>query len=220
MIRSRLLLSCVFACALLPGLACAQQADAKQSRERELLRRQAEQMRQLEAERATLQQEQAKVAGEKEALARDLQAAQKKVVALDGALRNKLHQLEQDLETARAEQALLREQLAAAERSGTEYRQAAEALQARLDEAGAQSKQLTAMLQERERQIEKCSGHNRQLVDTGREILERLSDGSCAKSSDFRWDPVVQTGRIRFENTIEAYRDKLADQRYLRSAAQ
>ncbi len=211
------LLVCALACCAFGAHA---QQDTKQSRERDLLRRQAEQMRQLESERATLQQEHAKVAGEKAALQRDLDAARKKVVALDGAVRNKLHQTETDLEAARVENARLQTQLAGEQTANAERERRIAALEAQLAEANALATRLGGTLAEREHQVEVCSGRNQQLAATGREILDRLTDGRCGSSSDFHWEPFVQAGRVRFENTVESYRDKLAEQRHAPSAAQ
>ena len=197
------------------ALAAQGQQDPKQSRERELLKRQAEQMRQLEADQATLKQSQSKLADEKAALERDLQSARKKVVALDGAVRAKLDQSERDLEQARKELSDTRAQLAQTEHEAAER---VAGLEQRIAEAEARAGGLAAHLTEREQQVNTCSTRNQQMAQAGRDILDRLSDGRCGRSADFRWEPFVQAGRVRFDNAVEAYRDQLAEQRYASGA--
>ena len=127
--------------------------------------RQAEQMRQLEADQATLKQSQSKLADEKAALERDLQSARKKVVALDGAVRAKLDQSERDLEQARKELSDTRAQLARTEHEAAER---IAGLEQRLAETEARAGGLAAHLTEREQQVNTCSARNQQMAQAGR----------------------------------------------------
>jgi chromosome segregation ATPase len=196
--------------ALVSGITCAQDKDA--------LRRAQQQMQKLQQANTALERE-------KQELMKKLADAEERAKAID--------QLKSDLSSARreaarhsteagaerdkaaVEAARFKGELATAARSADSQRREAERLRTQISEGELQLATLRKTLAERDSSLATCTTKNQSMLRTGREILERLSNGTCAPSDAFVWDPMFQLSRVRFEIEIERYLDRLYDDRYL-----
>jgi chromosome segregation ATPase len=192
-----------------PSLA-QQPGDPRQSRERELLRRQADQIRSLEAERATLQAQTAQL--EEELKKTKAQAAAASRARTQQA---RIDEVETRLTEVTAERDKLRLEVDTATQAGAEQRKQLAELRAALAAANERGGSLNVNLAERSEQLRTCAANNDRLTQLGKEILDRLSDGTCRRGPQARWEPFTQFGRVRFEQQLEAYRDRIADERFM-----
>ncbi len=205
MTRWTVLISAGLLAGSLIGPVHAADPDSRNSREREMLRRAQEALRQSEAEKS------------------DLSRAR-----LDAE--QKLKTLTQELETARngsrSGQAALRSQLQAAAAAQTDLqgkldesnRQVAALTSRQRDTAGqlaareAEVKQLQQDLQTTKATGASCEAKNIQLYQYSQELLDRYrSKGVWAALS--QKEPLLGLKEVKMENIVQEYHDKLASQR-------
>lgn len=216
MVRSSSLLALILVgMTLLGNSACAD--DKRNSREREALRRVQQQMQQVEQEKAALQQqvsgfeqEKSALSDAKDALAKKAQSAESRAAA-EG---RKRQSLQQELETARKENQALQEQKTEAEKRLSEMtaQQADGARQ--LTVVQGEQKQTEANLAMREKQIASCEDKNLKIYQYGRDLIKQCRDHS-ATDAVLRLEPVTGIKRVKIENLLEEYRDKLDAQKLI-----
>lgn len=210
-------------CATLLALSVCGSAQAQApDREREALRRMQQQMQKLQQTNTALEKEKAdltKRATDAEAVGKETDALRSQNAALRRDAGQRTSALEKQLAESREASAKLQAELA-------ESRKASGALKAEIDKLRAEIKASTELvtaregtLKERESTLEVCTNNNTVLAQRANEVLDRLSDGRCKASSDFRWDPFTKLGRVTFENELERYRSLIADQRFVRERA-
>lgn len=178
--------------------------DNKNSREREALRRAQQQVQKTNQELATLRQQADATAQERDALAAKVDGAetraraesvrgqrlQRELTAMTAerdALKTRGDELDQRLKESTARAAQLERDLALARQHG---------------------QRLTAQEATQRDQIAACEKRNAQLYDTGRALVEECRDRS-ASDTVLRLEPFTGIGRVRIQNMLETYRDKL-----------
>jgi dTMP kinase len=194
--------------ALCAGEAAAQAADARASRERELLRRAQAALQQAQSERDALAAEKTALQVERDKL-RDESA--RRDAELD-ALRAQLERGRSDasrLDATLAE--TRREAEAQAARSAArdaEQSQAIARLQRELAERTAANQRLVALLEATTRQRDDAETRNRQLHALGHELVDlwwaKTADEAASQS-----EPLFGFGRVRAETRAQALRDQV-----------
>jgi chromosome segregation ATPase len=187
------------------ALRAADAADAASARLREALRSTTQQLQAAQAERDTLQAAQAGLNEEKKALAAQADALRKQSAAdkiatdkIAADLRAK--SAEQDAELARLKAEL--EKTKADRDQAATLAKTTEAERAKLAAANLQLQQLVV---DRE-------AKNRELFKTGKEILLRYEKFSLGEALAAK-EPFVGTTRVKLENLVQGYDDKLIEQR-------
>ena len=168
-----------------------------------------EQVRRLQEQKRTLETEKTQLLDEKNALAEKLaqaeaDAARKKILETSLAeSQRRLRAAAEQLDKLKTEAADLKGKISASE---VELQKVAAQLQDEQKGRGLADKELAA-----------CTGRNEALYRQGRDILQAFGRGGECDAVG-RAEPVFGLGRVERENTLEAMRDGLDEQRY-RSAA-
>lgn len=203
---------------LLVALLCATSVHAQQaSREQEQLRRlraQAQQLQQaLSVEQQARQQAAAEAGRLKQAAEVELPKLEEQVASAkrraSGAQR-KVDQLARELDEARvAAEAQTRQldatrkQLADRERDLAQTRENLQVTERELQGLRMQGESLAGKLAQ-------CTKDNVALYQTGIDMLERWRDRSLGERVGHS-EPFTQIGRVKLENLVEGYRDRLED---------
>lgn len=210
-------------CAALLAFSLAGSAQAQtQDREREALRRMQQQMQKLQQSNAALEKEKAELtkrATDAEAVGKENEALRSQNAGLRRDAGQRVSALEKRLAESREAVAKLQAELAESRKTGGAQRAEIDKLRAEIKTSTERVTAREGTLKERESTLEVCSNNNTVLVQRANEVLDRLSDGRCRASSDFRWDPFTKLGRVKFENELERYRGLIADQRFVRERA-
>lgn len=199
---------------LVPAQASAQAPD----REREALRRMQQQTQKLQQSVTALEKEKAELtrrAADAEAVGKEADSLRSQNAALRRDAGARANALEKQLAESRAAAEKLQAQLAESRKVAGTQKAEIEKLQVELKTTGERVVAREGTLKDRESTLESCSKNNTVLIQRANEVLDRLSDGTCAASSDFRWEPFTQLGRVRFDNELERYRSLIADQRFV-----
>ena len=184
-----------------PGRA----ADSNEARLREQLRATALQLRDAEAERASLQA--AKTADDEKikSLGDQLAALQKRVVSDRDSAEKAAAEARATL--AEREAALAETRVQLGRREAELKKQAADAAVLESKRASAASKVVLL-----ERRVAELTQRNRRMFSLGMEVLSRYEKFGLGDALTAR-EPFIGLTRVKFENLIQDFADKLADAR-------
>lgn len=210
---AQLPLFAIAACAVFALPAIAQEKDAA--------RRLQQQMQKLQQTNSSLEKEKAdliKKLADSEQRMKELDTLKTQLDAARRDAGKRVADLDATLAKTSAERDRARTELESAVKTNQQQSRDAERLQEQVKAGEERLKQVQSSLDERSLSLTACTSKNQSMARSGREILDRLSNGTCAPSDVFAWDPVFQIGRLRYEQELETYRDRLDDDRYVASA--
>lgn len=180
---------------------------AKESREKQMLRRMQQQMQQLDQARALAEQEKATALADKETLTREIEqlradsAAAKREQAARTRLERGIRAVQAELDAIKTKLAETEKQLAD---SQAQQRTTAQTL-AQIESAKKQSEsQLTGTRQD----LQICQNHNVKLYGLGREMMNKYRDKTC-KDALAQAEPFTGLKKVEVENLLETWRDRL-----------
>ena len=199
----------LLAASLLPATAAAQQTT--EDRMRDALRQAVTEMRAAQDQSAQAQADLAKAQSDKAALQTQLDAANARLAeqttrpiakpADDSALQARLREAE-------AQAATLQQR--AVQLQGS-YQSAAQQARAKDDE----SRNATAALKSQTTALATCKSANGKLIDVAEQILHLYETQSFRSLLLKSYEPVLGQARVRLENTVQDYDDKIRDQEYV-----
>lgn len=170
----------------------------------------------LAGEKAALEREKAQLAREKGELTKERDALKEDAEKLKGIgarnareakkLGEEAAKLRADLGAAAEREAALKGELATSAGNLQEARRNGEQLAKRLANQGETSKHWQA-------RTDACEGKNVQLLDLNGELIERYRAKSCADSLA-EADPFTGIGKVRLENLVDEYRERLRGARF------
>jgi len=219
MLRGRRI-SCAGAWLHVVAIGCLLAAAPVGAQDKDAVRRVQQQMQKLQQTNSALEREKAdlvKKLAEAEKKSAEVDALKSELVAARRDAVRRTTEIDQERASAQGTRERMQAELATASKAGEESLREIERLRTSLKQSEERFAKQQTVLAERERSLGSCAAKNQSMARSGSEILDRLSNGTCAPAETFSWDPLFQIGRLRFEAEIEAYRDKLADDRYLAS---
>lgn len=187
------------------GVATAADSDSKVSREREMLRRTQEALRQSQSDNSALAQSKAQ-------MEQQLKAANAQLDVMRGS--------------SKSEQASLRAKLKAADDAQTDSAHQLDEAKKQIAALTAKQQEMTAQLAERDGQLKRkhdeldgskaagtaCEAKNLKLYEYSRELAQRYQHkGVWAALS--QKEPVLGLSSVKMENVLQEYQDKLDSQR-------
>jgi len=214
MFRKLILLSLVsvlFTC-LTSVVIAADQAGAAEAKLRESLRGTMLQLRNVEAERATLQAAQAELEAKNKMLAEQLEKLTKDAATNQAEADRAMNELKGKVDERDREIGTLRVSLdkwKADHQKITDYARAKEAQRAKLADRA-----ITL-----DHQVAEQQRKNQAMYKLGTEILARYEKFGLGAALTAR-EPFIGLTRVKFENLIQDYGDKLADERIKAQPAQ
>ena len=180
---------------------------AKESREKQMLRRMQQQMQQVEQARALAEQEKAAALAEKETLASEIDKlrADSATAKRERVTRTRL---EHENRSIQAQLDALKTKLAETEKaladSQAQQRETANTL-AQIESAKKQSEtQLTGTRQD----LKQCQTHNGKLYGLGRDMMNKYRDKTC-QDALAQAEPFTGLKKVEVENLLETWRDQL-----------
>lgn len=189
-------------------------ADGNEDRLRDALRQSVTQMRAAQDQAAQAQSDLQKVQQDKAALQTQLDAANAR--AAEGAA--KPAAAPEALTRAQADLAASRQQTASLQQALTKYQLAYQGVanQAHgLDEAG---RRIQAGLTAETGALETCKTANKRLADVSENILQLYQSQSFRSLLLRSYEPLVGSAKVKLENMIQDYDDKIHDQEYVPGA--
>ncbi len=201
--------STVLLVALIPGHALAQQST--EDRMRDALRQAVTEMRAAQDQSAQAQADLAKAQADKAALQTQLDAANARLA-------------EQAAKPAAspADDSALHARLQQAEAQAAGFQQRAAQLQSSFQSAAAQARQkddesrlASAALKSQSAALATCKTANAKLIDVSEQILHLYESQSFRGLLLKSYEPVLGMARVRLENTVQDYDDKIHDQEYI-----
>ncbi len=184
---------------------------AKDSREKQMLRRVQQQAQQAEQARAQAEQEKASLLAEKETLEKEFKQTQSEV----SSAKNQAHKtrsenarLEKELLALRKDLADLNTRLEDTHKQLSDSSQLQKTTSQSLLVAETAKKQTEASLQEKTKTLEICRDHNGRLYATGRDLMVKYQEKSC-KDAALQSEPFTGLKKVEMENLFETWRDKL-----------
>jgi chromosome segregation ATPase len=189
----------------LTGLVSAADNDAKNSREREMLRRAQEALRQSQSENSSLAQSKAESEQKLKEAAGQLDAARNASKSEQSALRGKL-------KAAAEEQAEVARQLEEAKRQIVALAAQQKDLSSQLSTSESQLKQVRQELDTSRNATASCEAKNLKLYEYSQQVVDRYQKkGVWAALS--QKEPVLGLGAVKTENVVQEYREKFDSQR-------
>ncbi len=192
----------------MPALADEQ---ANEDRLRDALRQSVTEMRAAQDQAAQAQADLAKANADKAAIQAQLDAANAKLAAAAGkpvARPADTEALQNALRSAQAQGQSLAQQNARLQGS---YQSVAELARAK----DAESQQAQAALKANGSALETCKATNAKLIDVAEQILH-LYESQGFRSVLLRsYEPVVSMEKVKLENMVQDYDDKIRDQEYV-----
>jgi chromosome segregation ATPase len=204
----RVLLIIAFAAGL-AGSAQAQQST--EDRIRDALRQSVTEMRAAQDQLAQAQSDLAKAQADKAALQTQLDAANAKLAeaaSKPAAKPADEEALKAQLQAAEAQAAGLAQR---STKLQNDYQSAAAAARAKDDE----SRVAQAELKAKTASLEVCKGANTKLIDVAEQILNLYQSESFRALLLKSYEPVLGFARVKLQNTIQDYDDKIKDQEYV-----
>ena len=198
----------LLAAVLLPATAPAQESN--ESRLRDAVRQAVTEMRAAQDQAAQAQADLAKAQADKQALQTQLDAANAKLAAEDGkpkAPAADLVALQGQLRAGQAQNAALQQMNAKLQ---SNYQTAAEQARNRADEA----RQIQARQQADAATLKLCTSTNARLIDAAEQILHLYESQSFRSILLRSYEPVVGSAKVRLENMIQDYDDKIHAQEF------
>ena len=176
-------------------------ADGKASREQMQVKR-------LQQSQRKLQQENTQLAQEKAALDGQLKEVQEKFDETSGKARiaaSRAAALGKSLESVKAEKDALAAKLAETESKLAETSGA-------LNKSALAGRRLDADLKQKTQALAACEAKNAKLHGYGVDLLDKYEKKGCGDAL-LQADPFTQLKRVEIENLMEAYREKLDEQK-------
>jgi chromosome segregation ATPase len=204
--NTRLTCLCAIATLAMAGHAQAQSAE---DRLRDALRQSVAQMRAAQDQAAQAQSDLQKAQQDRTALQTQLDAATaKQAEAKPAAPPADLARMNDALSASRQQAATLQAALA-------KYQTAYQGLSAQAQAQDRQGQALSHGLQGQTQALESCKAENRDLMKVGEDILHLY------QTQDFRsllirsYEPLIGTAKVRLENLVQDYDDKIHNQEYV-----
>ncbi len=208
--------------AVTPLAGTSQAPDKRATREREALRRVQQQLQQVQQEKAALVEKLAgadaqgtALAQEKEKLAAQVGGALARArseAAKGLQLQSELTALTQEKQALSAERQTLQVQKAELEKRIADLAARQGTTERDLAQTQAQRTQAESALATRGQQVASCEDKNIKLYQHGRDLIAQCTDKS-ASAALLRIEPFTGIARVRLENLLEEYRDKLDAQK-------
>jgi chromosome segregation ATPase len=192
--------------------AHADASDKRASREREALRRTQQALSQTQADLSAAQQEKAGLAENLEKTLSASRAAEEKVSRLQrehGASTRQIASLTQALTLAKEELTTTAQHLAETRKTLAETTQSLQAVT-------ADKRNLEDLRTRNTREIAACERKNLALYDLGRSLMDRFEHKTCGEVLAEK-EPFTGLRKVETENLLEAYRDKLDDQKWVKA---
>lgn len=196
---------------LIVAMTAAPAWAAKESREKQMLRRLQQQMQQIEQARAQAEQEKATALSEKETAERELEKIRSDTLTAKQQLsseRSTRSRMERELQTLKTENMALKTQLADTEKKLVESAAQQRVTAQTLAQTEASKKQTVVQLAGKERDLDVCQNHNGKLYMIGREMMQKYWDKSCADALA-QAEPFTGLKKVEVENLLETWRDRL-----------
>ncbi len=178
-----------------------------------------EAMRRAQLEVRQVQQENVQLEADKAKLSQELEAAKKtasKEKAIAAHERRKRRTAEKNLQGTRDELAKLQEKSQALQKDLAELNAKQADTTRKLAQVEAEKKRADATIVAREQTITACEDKNAKLYAYGRELMVKYEKKSCEDALK-QAEPFTGLKKVEIENLLEAYRDKLDDERVLPS---
>lgn len=197
--------------ALMVTLNTAPAWAAKESREKQMLRRLQQQMQQIDQTRAVAEQEKAAALAAKETAERELDkilsdtASTKRQLAGERSTRSRM---ERELQAAHTERDALKVRLADTEKQLADSVAVQRATAQTLAQIESEKKQTTTRLSGKEEDLNVCKNHNDKLYVISREMMQKYRDKSC-RDALAQAEPFTGLKKVEVENLLETWRDRL-----------
>lgn len=196
---------------LIGALTAAPAWAAKESREKQMLRRLQQQMQQIDQTRLQAEQEKASALAAKETAERELEkmlsdtASTKRQLAGERSTRSRM---ERELQVAQTERDGLKVRLADIEKQLADSLTLQRATAQTLAQTESEKKQTVNRLSGKEQDLNVCKNHNGQLYVIGREMMQKYRDKSC-QDALAQAEPFTGLKKVEVENLLETWRDRL-----------
>ncbi len=213
--RSFLPLLIVFS--LVANLAHAD-AERRASREREQLRRAQAQLQQAQAQLGALEQDKLKLGQELTQATKALKAAEGRAARLNRELKAEQQQreaLQRDLDLARQDAAALKSQLDQERQRLAETQAGLSETQRRAAALDADKRALEGVRSRLERELAQSEERNKALYAIGRDLMTRFERKTCNEILA-EGEPFTGIRRVKTENLLELYRDKLDEHKLIK----
>jgi chromosome segregation ATPase len=174
-------------------------------RMRAALRESTQQLRSAQTELTNLQAAQTALTEEKRLLAEKYETLKKQAVADRAATDETVVELQAEVSAQKASIARLNEALERSKAEGASAAQAHLAAEAQIVRTSGENRLL-------QRRVTDLESKNLALFMLGNEILSRYEDFSLENALSAK-EPFVGKTRVKLENLVQAYQDKLLDQR-------
>lgn len=184
---------------------------AKDSREKQMLRRLQQQMQQIDQTRAQAEQEKAAALAAKETAERELEkirsdtSSTKRQLAGERSTRSRM---ERELQTAQTERDALKVRLGDIEKQLADSLTLQRATAQTLAQTESEKKQTMSKLSGKEQDLNVCKNQNGQLYVIGREMMQKYRDKSC-QDALAQAEPFTGLKKVEVENLLEKWRDSL-----------
>ncbi len=188
---------------------------ASDNREKQMLRRMQQQVQQIEQARALAEQEKAAALADKETAEREVEKLGTAQRQLSGE-RTARGRAERELKTLQAEMEALKLKLSETETKLVDSETLRRTTAQTLTQTESARKQIENQLADRQQDLKICQSHNGQLYGLGREMMHKYRDKSC-QDALAQVEPFTGLKKVEMENLLEAYRDKLDDQKLVKA---
>lgn len=188
---------------------------ASDNREKLMLRRMQQQVQQIEQARALAEQEKAVALADKESAEREVEKLGTAQRQLSGE-RTARGRAERELKTLQAEMEALKLKLSETETKLVDSETLRRTTAQTLTQTESARKQIENQLADRQQDLKICQSHNGQLYGLGREMMHKYRDKSC-QDALAQAEPFTGLKKVEMENLLEAYRDKLDDQKLVKA---
>ena len=182
-----------------------------EDRLRDALRQAVTQMRAAQDQAAQAQADAQKAQTAQQAAQAQLDAANAKLAALAG-------KPAAPVADARAMQAALaagRAQTLALQQGLAKWQAAYQEAAALARSKDAESRQASSGLQADSRALDTCKAANTKLIDVAEQTLHLYESQSFRSLLLRSYEPIIGTAKVRLENTVQDYDDKIRDQEYI-----
>lgn len=186
-------------------LHAADQPSQAEMRMREQLRNSILQLRTIQGERDTLNAAKAQLENEKQTLTEQLEKLTKQSAAEKAAADKTIAEMESKVAQQSSEIAQLRESLEKWKKAHNEAVELAQKTEGQRSTLAAQKIELDRVVADQRRK-------NLAMFKLGNEILDRYKNFGLGTALGAR-EPFVGTTRVRLQNLVQDYSDKLAEQR-------
>lgn len=184
---------------------------AKDSREKQMLRRVQQQVQQAEHARVQAEQEKASLLAEKESLEKEFKQTQSDVgtAKREAALaKSENVRIEKEVVSLRKELADMKALLETADRQLSDNKQQQLTTVRTLAETETVKNQTELSLQDKTKTLQVCREHNGRLYTLGKELIAKYQEKSC-KDSMLQKEPFTGLKKVEMENLFESWRDSL-----------